>query len=31
MVDRLIEAGFDDEEIKQMAVTNTRRLAGADR
>lgn len=29
MADRLLEAGFDEEEIRTMAVTNTRRLAGA--
>jgi hypothetical protein len=28
MADRLLEAGFDDEEIRTMAVTNTRTLAG---
>jgi hypothetical protein len=28
MVDRLLEAGFDEKEIKTMAVTNTRRVAG---
>jgi hypothetical protein len=28
MVDRLLEAGFDEEEIRTMAVTNTRRVAG---
>ena len=28
MVDRLLEAGFDDEEVRVMAVTNTRRVAG---
>jgi hypothetical protein len=28
MVDRLLEAGFDEKEIKAMAVTNTRRVAG---
>jgi uncharacterized protein DUF6282 len=28
MADRLLEAGFDEEEIRTMAVTNTRRLAG---
>ena len=27
MADRLLEAGFDEEEIRTMAVTNTRRLA----
>jgi Family of unknown function (DUF6282) len=30
MVDRLRAAGFDDEELHVMAVTNTRRVAGAD-
>lgn len=30
MVDRLLAAGFDDEEVHLMAVTNTRRVAGAD-
>jgi hypothetical protein len=29
MADRLLDAGFDEEEIRTMAVTNTRRLAGA--
>jgi Family of unknown function (DUF6282) len=29
MVDRLLAAGFDDKEITTMAVTNTRRVAGA--
>jgi Family of unknown function (DUF6282) len=29
MVDRLLAAGFDDEEVHVMAVTNTRRVAGA--
>ena len=29
MADRLLEAGFEEEEIHAMAVTNTRRLAGA--
>jgi hypothetical protein len=28
MADRLLEAGFDEEEVRTMAVTNTRRLAG---
>jgi hypothetical protein len=28
MADRLLEGGFDEEEIHTMAVTNTRRLAG---
>jgi Family of unknown function (DUF6282) len=31
MVDRLLEAGFDDEEVQTMAVANTRRVAGVDR
>ncbi len=30
MVDRLLGAGFNDEEVKVMAVANTRRVAGAD-
>jgi Family of unknown function (DUF6282) len=30
MVDRLLEAGFDEEEVHTMAVTNTRRVAGAE-
>jgi hypothetical protein len=30
MVDRLLGAGFSDEEVHVMAVTNTRRVAGAD-
>ena len=30
MVDRLLEAGFNDEEVQVMAVANTRRVAGAD-
>jgi hypothetical protein len=29
MADRFLDAGFDEEEIHTMAVTNTRRLAGA--
>jgi hypothetical protein len=29
MVDRLLAAGFDDEEVRTMAVTNPRRVAGA--
>jgi Family of unknown function (DUF6282) len=29
MADRLLDAGFDEEDIRNMAVTNTRRLAGA--
>ena len=29
MADRFLEAGFDEEEVHAMAVTNTRRLAGA--
>jgi hypothetical protein len=30
MVDRLLDAGFNDEEVGVMAVANTRRVAGAD-
>ena len=30
MVDRLLAAGFNEEEVRVMAVTNTRRVAGAD-
>jgi hypothetical protein len=30
MVDRLLGAGFTEEEIHVMAVTNTRRVAGAE-
>jgi hypothetical protein len=30
MVDRLLEAGFDEEEVHAMAVVNTRRVAGAE-
>jgi len=30
MVDRLLEAGFDEEEVRVMAVVNPRRVAGAD-
>jgi hypothetical protein len=30
MVDRLLAAGFDDEEVRVMAVVNTRRVAGAE-
>jgi uncharacterized protein DUF6282 len=29
MVDRLLEAGFDEQEVHTMAVVNTRRVAGA--
>ena len=29
MADALLEAGFPDDEIRTMAVVNTRRLAGA--
>jgi Family of unknown function (DUF6282) len=29
MADRFLDAGFDEEEIRTMAVTNTQRLAGA--
>jgi len=28
IVDRLLEAGFDDQEVHTMAVSNTRRVAG---
>jgi Family of unknown function (DUF6282) len=28
MADKLLQAGFDEEEVRTMAVTNTRRLAG---
>jgi Family of unknown function (DUF6282) len=28
MADRFLEAGFDEEEVRTMAVTNTRRIAG---
>jgi hypothetical protein len=30
MVDRLLDAGFNDEEVQVMALANTRRVAGAD-
>ena len=30
MVDRLLAAGFDEEEVHVMAVSNSRRVAGAD-
>jgi hypothetical protein len=30
MADRLLEAGFGDDDVRTMAVVNTRRLAGAD-
>ena len=30
MVDRLLGAGFDDHEVRVMAVANTRRVAGVD-
>ena len=30
MVDRLLEAGFEEEEVYVMAVVNTRIVAGAD-
>jgi hypothetical protein len=30
MVDRLLEAGFDEQDVHVMAVVNTRRLAGAE-
>jgi hypothetical protein len=29
MADRLLEAGFSEQDVRTMAVTNTRRLAGA--
>jgi hypothetical protein len=29
MVDRLLEAGFDEQQVHTMAVVNTRRVAGA--
>jgi hypothetical protein len=29
MVDRLLAAGFDEDEVHVMAVVNTRRVAGA--
>ena len=29
MADRFLEAGFSEEEVRLMAVENTRRLAGA--
>ena len=29
MADRLLEAGFSEDEVHTMAVVNTRRLAGA--
>jgi hypothetical protein len=29
MVDRLLAAGFSDEEVRVMAVVNSRRVAGA--
>jgi uncharacterized protein DUF6282 len=29
MAERLLEAGFDEDEVRTMAVTNTRRIAGA--
>jgi hypothetical protein len=31
MADRLLEGGFEEDEIRTMAVANTRRLAGVDR
>jgi hypothetical protein len=31
MVDRLLDAGFNEEEVHVMAVVNTRRVAGAGR
>jgi hypothetical protein len=30
MVDRLLAAGFDDDELYAMAVVNSRRVAGAE-
>jgi hypothetical protein len=30
MVDRLLDAGFDEQEVHTMAVVNSRRVAGAD-
>jgi hypothetical protein len=30
MADRFLEAGFSEEEVRTMAVTNTRALAGLD-
>ena len=30
MVDRLLAAGFDEEEVHVMAVRNTRRVAGVE-
>ncbi len=30
LADRFLEAGFDEEEVRTMAVTNTRRVAGLD-
>ncbi len=30
MADRLLEAGFSEEEVHAMAVVNTRRVAGAE-
>ena len=29
LADRLLEAGFSEDEVRTMAVDNTRRLAGA--
>jgi hypothetical protein len=31
LVDRLLAAGFDEEEVHTMAVVNTRRVAGVER
>ena len=28
MADRLLDAGFGEDEVRTMAVTNTRRIAG---
>ena len=30
MAERLLDAGFSEEEVRTMAVTNTRRVAGLD-
>jgi hypothetical protein len=30
MADRFLEAGFSEEEVRTMAVANTRRVAGLD-
>ena len=31
MAERLLDAGFSEEEVRTMAVTNTRRVAGLER